>query len=125
MNTARAQTTRDRGQWAERVARDYLASRGLEPLCENYRFKGGEIDLIMRDGDTIVFIEVRYRKHSGFGSGAESVTQQKQRRVIATAQHYLQHTAKLVDRPCRFDVVAISKDIHKHEVEWIPGAFDA
>lgn len=125
MNAARARVSRHRGQWAERVAKTYLTARGLKPLCENYSFKGGEIDLIMRDGETIVFIEVRYRKSSGFGNGAESVTSAKQRRVVATAQHYLQHTPELSDQPCRFDVIAISNDIQRYEVEWIPGAFDA
>ncbi len=114
-----------RGRWAERVARDFLSSRGLEPLCENYRFKGGEIDLIMRDGDTIVFVEVRYRSRSGFGDGVESITGRKQKRVIATAMHYLQHTEALAQQPCRFDVIAVSNEMQRHDVEWIPDAFDA
>lgn len=116
---------RARGRWAERVARDFLRSRGLEPLCENYRFRGGEIDLIMRDGDTIVFVEVRYRNNPGFGSGAESITAHKQKRVIATAMHYLQHAETLAQKPCRFDVIAVSNDMHRHDIEWIPDAFDA
>lgn len=122
------QTTKDpraRGRWAEEVAREFLQSRGLEPLCENYRFKGGEIDLIMRDDETIVFVEVRYRSQSEFGDGADSITALKQRRVIATAMHYLQHAHSLAHPACRFDVVAISKDIHRHHIEWIPDAFDA
>jgi putative endonuclease len=122
------QTTKDpraRGRWAERVAREFLKSRGLEPLCENYRFKGGEIDLIMRDDETIVFVEVRYRNRSRFGDGAESITPLKQRRVIATAMHYLQHAHTLAQPTCRFDVIAISKDTHRHDIEWIPDAFDA
>jgi len=114
-----------RGRWAERIARDFLQSRGLEPVCENYRFRGGEIDLIMIDGDTIVFVEVRYRRNREFGSGVESITDQKQERVIATARHYLQHNASLAHQPCRFDVVAIGNDIQRHDVEWIPDAFDA
>ena len=116
---------RARGRWAERVARNFLQSRGLEPLCENYRFRGGEIDLIMRDDETIVFVEVRYRNRSDFGSGTESITALKQKRVVATAMHYLQHTHSFAHPACRFDVVAVSNDIHRHDVEWIPNAFDA
>ena len=124
--TAQARTTtRAQGRRAERLARDFLQARGLETVCENYSFPGGEIDLIMRDGETIVFVEVRYRKKSDFGGGAESITLHKQKRVIATARHYLQHTKGVAHRPCRFDVVAVSNDLEKHDVEWIPGAFDA
>jgi len=114
-----------RGRWAESVARDFLEAEGLEPLCENYRCRRGEIDLIMRDGETVVFVEVRYRKADQFGSGAETVTLVKQRRVIATARHYLQHIADTESYPCRFDVVAISNDAPAHKVEWIRDAFDA
>lgn len=117
--------SRASGRWAERVARDYLTARGLKILESNYRFKGGEIDLIMRDGETIVFVEVRYRRTSRFGGGAETITRSKRQRVIATARHYLQHTAGVSESPCRFDVVAISNDAPEHDVEWIPDAFDA
>jgi putative endonuclease len=117
--------SRARGRWAERLARDYLSARGLEPLCENYHCRGGEIDLIMRDGETIVFVEVRYRNNPDFGGGVESITARKQKRLIATAMHYLQHTQSHAQPPCRFDVVAVSNDTHRHDVEWIPDAFDA
>lgn len=120
-----SKNSRASGRWAERVARDYLTTRGLRTLSTNYRFRGGEIDLIMRDGDTIVFVEVRYRRTTRFGSGAETITQAKRLRVIATARHYLQHTAGASDSPCRFDVIAISDDALEHDVEWIPDAFDA
>ena len=122
------QTTKDpraRGRWAERVARDFLQSRGLEPVCENYRFRGGEIDLIMLDHETLVFVEVRYRNRSDFGGSAESITATKQRRVVATAMHYLQHSQSHAHPACRFDVVAISKNMHRHDIEWIPDAFAA
>ncbi len=122
------QTKKDpgaRGRWAEGIAREFLMARGLEPLCENYRFRGGEIDLVMRDGETIVFVEVRYRRSPEFGGGAESVTAGKQKRVIATALHYLQHRQQHASSPCRFDVIAISDDKRGHDVEWIAGAFDA
>lgn len=116
---------RARGRRAERVAREFLTTRGLQPLCESYHFRGGEIDLIMRDGDTIVFVEVRYRNNADFGSGAESITARKQKRVIATAMHYLQHMESNANPPCRFDVIAVSDEMHSNDVEWIPDAFDA
>ncbi len=125
MKAETKENPRSRGRWAENVARDFLRARGLEPVCENYYFRGGEIDLIMRDGDTIVFVEVRYRSNPSFGGGAESITAPKQKRVVATAMHYLQRTANHAHLPCRFDVVAIGKDKHRHDVEWIPDAFDA
>lgn len=125
MSVRTKKDSRERGRRAERVARDFLRTRGLETICENYHFRGGEIDLIMRDGDTIVFVEVRYRNNADYGSGAESVTPRKQKRVIATAKHYLQHMESNAQPPCRFDVIAVSDEMHKHDIEWIPDAFDA
>lgn len=114
-----------RGRWAESAAEDYLRDEGLETLQANYRCRHGELDLIMRDGTTLVFVEVRYRRSVDFGSGGESVTVAKQQRMIATARHYLQHTAASEDSVCRFDVVAISNEPGDPEIEWIKDAFDA
>ncbi|MDX1515010.1 MAG: YraN family protein [Gammaproteobacteria bacterium] len=114
-----------RGQWAEAVARDFLQSKGLKLLASNYRCRHGELDLIMRDRTTIVFVEVRYRRSDGFGSAAESVTSNKQRRLIATARHYLQHTGPKEDPACRFDVLAIGENAGVPAVDWIKDAFDA
>lgn len=114
-----------RGKWAESVARDYLRAEGLETLSANYRCPHGELDLVMRDGSTIVFVEVRYRQSGNYGSSADSVTGAKQQRMIATAQHYLQHTAASETLSCRFDVVAISRNPKNPEIDWIKDAFDA
>ena len=87
-------------------------------VTRNYRCRRGEIDLVMRDGDTLAFVEVRYRKSDKFGSPAESVTLTKQRRIIQAARHYLQRHPSALD--CRFDVLALTGD---EQVEWLKNAF--
>jgi putative endonuclease len=108
------------GESAERLAEQHLRAQGFKLCARNYRSPFGEIDLIMRDGDTLVFIEVRQRRNPHFGSGADSVDHHKQRRLQRTAEHYLQRQRHIP--ACRFDVVSLdgAGDIH-----WIPGAFDA
>ena len=113
-------STRDRGHSAERIARYYLEDRGLRFRAANVAARRGEIDLVMDDGGVLVFVEVRMRGRSRWGGGAESVTTTKQRRLIHAAQHYLQRTG--LDRPCRFDVVALEGD---GAIEWIADAFQA
>ncbi|MGD8932981.1 MAG: YraN family protein, partial [Chromatiales bacterium] len=109
------------GKQAEERAREHLERRGLRLLERNYRCRQGEIDLIMLQGDTLVFIEVRYRKSSAFGSAVETVTAQKQARLLAAARHYLQ--AKRASLPCRFDVVGITGQAPGAHIEWISDAF--
>ena len=106
------------GQQAELQARTYLEKEGLQHIVSNYRCRHGEIDLIMRDQDTIIFIEVRYRKSTQFGGAAASVDFRKQQRIISTAQHYIQHQ-KHIANAYRFDVIAISSN----SFDWIPDAF--
>lgn len=96
-----------RGREAEDAACDYLRQNGLTLLMRNYRSPWGEIDLVMQDGDGLVFVEVRYRAGTGFGAPAETVDGGKQARLRATAEHYLQHTRGVSRKPCRFDIVAI------------------
>jgi putative endonuclease len=107
-----------RGKSAEDQAHDFLVSKGLEPVCRNYRCKQGELDLVMRDQQALVIIEVRYRKSDVYGSALESVTHSKQARIIAATQHYL--STLRVDCPLRFDVVAISGD---GGINWVKNAF--
>ena len=106
------------GREAEARAEEYLRREGLHTVTRNYRCRSGEIDLIMRDGDHLVFIEVRYRSHSGFGGAAASVGRDKQQRLIRSAQSYLQ--TNRWSGPCRFDVVAFGNG---QEKEWIRDAF--
>ena len=112
-----------RGKDAEEHASLYLQARGLQLLHRNYRSRRGEIDLIMQDKDSLVFVEVRYRRHSRFGSAAESVDRRKQSRIIACAQHYMLTHPDACQQPCRFDVVSITGP--GTAIEWIANAFTA
>lgn len=111
----------------ESVAESHLQESGLRTLDRNFSARGGEIDLIMQDGATLVFVEVRFRKRHGKVSALESVTVSKQKRVINAAKTYLQKNSKLDRMACRFDVVAIeSNELQKHpNIQWIKSAFDA
>jgi len=108
------------GTAGERTAEQYLVSQGLQTVTRNYHCRTGELDLVMRQGNVLVFVEVRVRRHRGFGGALASVDSRKQRRLILAAQHYLQQTHW--DGPCRFDVVGL--DGHDRP-EWISNAFDA
>ncbi len=112
------------GAKAEEVARIYLEQQGLRLVAQNYRCRRGEIDLIMQDGATLVFIEVRYRKSMGFGSPAESVTPAKQQRIVMTAMRYLQSKSGHSMPPCRFDMLAIAGK-EQQNIDWIKDAFQA
>lgn len=113
------------GQDAENMAHDYLLMHGLKLIMRNYQCKLGEIDLIMRDKDYLVFVEVRFRSNQNFGTSSETVTYFKQTKLLRTAQVYLQQH-RLTDKvPCRFDVVAITQVGTQPVVEWIKNAFSA
>ncbi len=114
-----------RGRWAEQIALRHLEDHGLLPHSQNYRWRGGEIDLVMLQDHWVVFVEVRYRGGSGYGNSAESVDLRKQRRIVNTARYFLQRHPGLIDRPCRFDVVAVSGSGEEQNVQWIANAFDA
>ena len=87
---------------------------------KNYRCRRGEIDLIMQDNDSLVFVEVRYRKNNDFGGALESITRKKQQKIQTTALHYMQNHQ---DMSARFDVIAITGTGRKQDVEWIKNAF--
>lgn len=108
-----------RGHWAEEKAANYLRNFGLEILTRNFRCKLGEIDIIAKDGEQLVFAEVRYRAPSHFGSAAESVTSRKQQRTIRAAQRFLQQTQQW-NRVCRFDVVAMDGC---NSINWLKDAY--
>ena len=123
-------TTREQGQFTENLACRYLENKGLNLIEKNFNCKVGEIDLIMQDNDTLVFVEVRYRKNKNFGSGAESITASKQSKLIKTASLYLQRHARLNQYPARFDVVSITgfietEDLNNIKFDWIENAFGA
>lgn len=111
---------RARGDEAERAAEKYLIKHGLKLVERNYRTRFGEIDLIMQDGESLVFVEVRLRKNQDFGGAAASIGEQKQRRIIAAAQGYL--AALKHPPPCRLDAVLLA-NAEGGEVEWLKNAF--
>ena len=104
----------------EQLARTYLEQKGYLLLARNYRIGRKELDLIMQDGDTIVFIEVKTRVGSEFGTPAEAVTVLKQKNLLAAAQGYLDQN-QLQEYPVRFDVVAI--DLQQKTIQHIKNAF--
>lgn len=110
------------GELAEQLAAKYLQKQGLKLLHANYSCRFGEIDLIMQDGDTHVFAEVRLRSGSAFGGAAASIDARKQTKIIRTAQHYLATLPRIP--PCRFDAIVMQTvDINK--IEWLKNAFTA
>jgi len=114
------------GQLAENLAQRYLQQQGLRPLCQNWACRSGELDLVMLDGDTVVFVEVRYRRHAAWGGALESVDLRKQQKLIKTAQLFLQKETRWARHPCRFDVVAIgSTGDAIGNPNWIQNAFDS
>ena len=115
----------EQGSDWERTAETFLRERGLQLVERNYRIRRGEIDLVMREGSTLVFIEVRYRGAGSRGSGAESVTWTKQQRIIHAAGHFLRRMNPHARHPCRFDVVSIGRERGRTVMNWIRGAFDA
>ena len=111
------------GSKAEWLAGQHLQSLGLQLVAQNFRTKAGEIDLIMRHEDTLVFVEVRYRREVEFGLPAETISAAKRRKIARAAAHYLTTLVTIPD--CRFDVITLTGDTPTSEAcEWIQGAFD-
>jgi putative endonuclease len=113
------------GAEAEALACQYLQKQGLRLVTKNYRCRMGEIDLIMREKAILVFIEVRYRKNSHYGSSAESVNLAKQHKLLKTAHYYLQQNRLTDTIICRFDVCALSYLNGQTHIDWIKQAFSA
>lgn len=111
------------GQRAERRAETYLLRQGLRMIERNYRCRLGEIDLIMRHAETLVFVEVRLRGRSAFGDGIASVGRHKQHRLLRAAGHFLMRNPRWQHAACRFDVIGIERDSDR--ITWITDAFQA
>ena len=106
----------NRGAAAEVLAAEFLIARGLTIVARNYRCRSGEIDLIVRDRETLVFVEVRLRSSAAFGGAAASITAAKRQRIARAARHYL---AKLGhEPPCRFDAVLLDA-LDLQRIEWL------
>lgn len=116
----------DAGREAEAYALQHLQQQGLQLLARNWSCRRGELDLVMLDGSTVVFVEVRYRRQRGWGSALESVDARKQEKLIATAQLFLQQESRWADSPCRFDVVAVDGEPgNAAPLNWLRSAFDS
>jgi putative endonuclease len=125
------------GQKAEEAALIFLQRQGFQLIAQNFHCRMGEIDLIMTQDQLLIFVEVRQRKSSVYGSAAASVTVSKQRKIIKTSAFFLQLFPKFETFDCRFDVIAIDgpnyntkENSHKIDlgniiINWIEGAFDA
>lgn len=116
-----------RGKLFEEKAARLLQCHGLSILERNYSARTGEIDIIATEGNVLVFVEVRARSHQRFGGAAYSIDNRKQKRIILTAQHYLQRNNRSEDRRCRFDVIAFEprQSDAGRPVHWFRGAFTA
>lgn len=110
------------GVQAEQWAVQYLQQQGLKLVAQNYRSRFGEIDLIMQEGASLVFVEVRLRRNGDFGGAAASIDAHKQQRLIRTAHQYLAGLAHTP--PCRFDAVLMD-DVDGVNAQWLKNAFDA
>jgi putative endonuclease len=120
---------RARGAAIEAAARRYLLAAGLRELAANAHYRGGELDLVMHEGEgrtaCVVFVEVRYRRHTSFGGGAASVDAGKRRRLLHAAQLFLAAHPELRNAPCRFDVIDANGDPSAPTLTWLRDAFRA
>ncbi|WP_440222289.1 YraN family protein [Dokdonella sp. MW10] len=113
------------GATFEDLALAHAQRHGLALVARNVNYRHGELDLVMRDGTTVVFIEVRYRRSGGFGGALDSVTASKRARLVAAAGLFLQSRPDLARHACRFDVLAITGSAQAPEIDWHRNAFDA
>ena len=111
------------GAKVERNTETFLNKRGLRTIRRNYKCRTGEIDLVMNDGEYVVFVEVRYRGSDAYGDPIESITARKQKRLIRAATHFLATAPHFQNMPCRFDAVGVSKAHGHTKYDWIKNAF--
>ncbi|WP_346798853.1 YraN family protein [Halomonas sp. Bachu 37] len=121
--TNNSRTARARGSAIERVAAQWLGHQGLTLVARNQYAKGGELDLVMRDGDVLVFVEVKHRLDTRHGHPLETITPAKQQRLVRTARFYLARNG--ISCPCRFDVLAVIGSPPDLEFTWVKAAFEA
>jgi putative endonuclease len=120
MRTYSAQAARQKdGARAESVAQQHLLEHGLKLVNANVACAQGEIDLIMLDGETLVFVEVRWRKSQAYGGAAVSVTPHKLAKLMRACEMFLQHEPVWRQYPCRVDVLALQGDLNAPTIEWL------
>jgi putative endonuclease len=116
--------SREIGKFTEDIAAKYLQQQGLREVTRNFYCRLGEIDLIMIDKQTLVFIEVKYRKNANFGGALASISISKQRKLQKTATFYLQQQRlNAYNTLCRFDVVALEGNMNNATINWLKNAF--
>lgn len=114
------------GKDAEAQALNYLMEQGLRLLAQNWSCKRGELDLVMLDGDTVVFAEVRYRLHAQWGGALGSIDARKREKLVIAAQYFLQKESRWANHPCRFDVIALEGSPGSTpRLNWLKNAFDS
>ena len=114
---------RKEGAYYENLVAEYLKTQGYEILEKNYRCRIGEIDLIAKEGETLVFVEVKYRRDDKMGNPKEAVDRKKQKKISMTASDYLMRECGRMDIPCRFDVAAVlgeQIEVVKNAFEYLP-----
>ena len=114
---------RKEGAYYENLVAEYLKTQGYEILEKNYRCRIGEIDLIAKEGETLVFVEVKYRRDDKMGNPKEAVDRKKQKKISMTAAYYLMRKCGRMDIPCRFDVAAVlgeQIEVVKNAFEYLP-----
>ncbi len=117
-------TTREKGQSTEAIAADYLRSKGLKFKTQNFHSRQGEIDLIMLENDTWVFIEVKYRKNSNYGGALAAISYTKIQKIRRCTAFFLQkHGLNEYNTQCRFDVITLEGDITHPKITWLKNAF--
>ncbi len=123
------QKTNNKGAQAENLALSFLQDQGLKLIERNYACRSGELDLIMLDGESLIFIEVRLRTNNNFGGAAGSITRTKRQRLEKTALHFLQSHPVFSHRLCRFDLICLTSaqsnndEHHQKPIEWLKGVF--
>lgn len=124
MSWISSNTSHERGKVTEAFAENYLINQGLTPIGRNVHCRQGEIDLVMRDDEIIVFIEVKYRKNNNFGGAIEAVSIAKQNKIRhCVAFFFQQANLNEYNTPCRFDVIALEGNINQPQVTWLKNAF--
>lgn len=116
-------SSKAKGQTAENAAKKFLLKQNLKLISQNFQFKLGEIDLIFTDKNTLIFVEVRSRKSSSHGSPVQTVTPNKQRRIIKTAKYFLCTHLKYQNFYCRFDIIGLTPYNDGFKIEWLKDAF--
>lgn len=111
------------GRAIEAQVCSYLMQRGLKLVVANYNCRVGEIDLVMQDRDSLVFVEVRYRQDDDYGGALESITKSKRRKIVCAAKYYLLEHDLWEKAPCRFDVVIVRAGCEQEKIVWLKDAF--